>query len=238
MAGTRPGASATPNRIDTTPNHSSACLRRTISKRVTAAFCRTGDLPVAAIRTRSTLRLHTYVDDTLLTAACCPSHSRQRSAPRRTAVVVRDTRRPHMPPPRFPRKKFARTTPGGRPDPRRIRGMGMMQDHRRPELPRQFLHLLAAPVPLAPGLHVGLGPRTEHVQVVAPQNEHAFRSALEQVRLQIGFLHKRPFLPRHRVGLSGPPHRLAPFRNLSTTLRHRRFLFTDSFLLLWKWRVG
>ena len=24
----------------------------------------------------------------------------------------------------------------------------------------------------------------------------------------------------------------------STTLRHRRFLFTDSFLLLWKWRVG
>ena len=29
-----------------------------------------------------------------------------------------------------------------------------------------------------------------------------------------------------------------PRRNLSTTLRHRRFLFTDSFLLLWKWRVG
>ena len=29
-----------------------------------------------------------------------------------------------------------------------------------------------------------------------------------------------------------------PPRNLSTTLRHRRFLFTDSFLLLWKWRVG
>ena len=27
-------------------------------------------------------------------------------------------------------------------------------------------------------------------------------------------------------------------RNLSTTLRHRRFLFTDSFLQLWKWRVG
>ena len=27
-------------------------------------------------------------------------------------------------------------------------------------------------------------------------------------------------------------------RNLSTTLRHRWFLFTDSFLLLWKWRVG
>ena len=24
----------------------------------------------------------------------------------------------------------------------------------------------------------------------------------------------------------------------TTTLRHRRFLFTDSFLLLWKWRVG
>ena len=33
-----------------------------------------------------------------------------------------------------------------------------------------------------------------------------------------------------------PPGRAA--RNLSTTLRHRRFLFTDSFLLLWKWRVG
>ena len=30
----------------------------------------------------------------------------------------------------------------------------------------------------------------------------------------------------------------AACRNLSTTLRHRRFLFTDSFLLLWKWRVG
>ena len=29
-----------------------------------------------------------------------------------------------------------------------------------------------------------------------------------------------------------------PPRNLSTILRHRRFLFTDSFLLLWKWRVG
>ena len=27
-------------------------------------------------------------------------------------------------------------------------------------------------------------------------------------------------------------------RNLSTTLRHRRFLFTDSLLPLWKWRVG
>ena len=31
---------------------------------------------------------------------------------------------------------------------------------------------------------------------------------------------------------------IVPVRNLSTTLRHRRFLFTDSFLLLWKWRVG
>ena len=31
---------------------------------------------------------------------------------------------------------------------------------------------------------------------------------------------------------------LRAIRNLSTTLRHRRFLFTDSFLLLWKWRVG
>ena len=32
--------------------------------------------------------------------------------------------------------------------------------------------------------------------------------------------------------------RAGRLRNLSTTLRHRRFLFTDSFLLLWKWRVG
>ena len=38
-----------------------------------------------------------------------------------------------------------------------------------------------------------------------------------------------------------PPAATCPrhaLRNLSTTLRHRRFLFTDSFLLLWKWRVG
>ena len=40
--------------------------------------------------------------------------------------------------------------------------------------------------------------------------------------------------------LSDPDSRLMrkSKRNLSTTLRHRRFLFTDSFLLLWKWRVG
>ena len=31
---------------------------------------------------------------------------------------------------------------------------------------------------------------------------------------------------------------LGALRNLSTILRHQRFLFTDSFLLLWKWRVG
>ena len=37
--------------------------------------------------------------------------------------------------------------------------------------------------------------------------------------------------------ISPDPRQYAP-RNLSTTLRHRRFLFTDSFLLLWKWRVG
>ena len=35
-----------------------------------------------------------------------------------------------------------------------------------------------------------------------------------------------------------PDNGNAQIRNLSTTLRHRRFLFTDSFLLLWKWRVG
>ena len=41
------------------------------------------------------------------------------------------------------------------------------------------------------------------------------------------------------IDLSGVPARVAEaVRNLSTTLRHRRFLFTDSFLLLWKWRVG
>ena len=37
------------------------------------------------------------------------------------------------------------------------------------------------------------------------------------------------------LGERGP---LVVLRKLSTTLRHRRFLFTDSFLLLWKWRVG
>ena len=34
------------------------------------------------------------------------------------------------------------------------------------------------------------------------------------------------------------PELIEAERNLSPTLRHRRFLFTDSFLLLWKWRVG
>ena len=38
--------------------------------------------------------------------------------------------------------------------------------------------------------------------------------------------------------ISAGPRTREPDRNLSTTLRHRRFLFTDSFLLLWKWRVG
>ena len=37
---------------------------------------------------------------------------------------------------------------------------------------------------------------------------------------------------------SAVSRRFVALRNLSTTLRHRRFLFTDSFLLLWKWRVG
>ena len=42
-----------------------------------------------------------------------------------------------------------------------------------------------------------------------------------------------------RCGLRpGNVHSAHEWRNLSTTLRHRRFLFTDSFLLLWKWRVG
>ena len=83
-------------------------------------------------------------------------------------AVVRNTRRPDVPRATVTGQEFTRAAPRGRPDPRRICGMGMMQDHRRPELPRQFPHLLAAPVPLAPGFHVGLGPRTEHVQVVAP----------------------------------------------------------------------
>ena len=43
------------------------------------------------------------------------------------------------------------------------------------------------------------------------------------------------FVGRDRLIASNPAYRQ---RNLSTTLRHRRFLFTDSFLLLWKWRVG
>ena len=40
----------------------------------------------------------------------------------------------------------------------------------------------------------------------------------------------------HRVVIFN--ERLGEVRNLSTILRHRRFLFTDSLLLLWKWRVG
>ena len=44
---------------------------------------------------------------------------------------------------------------------------------------------------------------------------------------------RRPKPSRHAVS-----YQLLSQRNLSTTLRHRRFLFTDSFLLLWKWRVG
>ena len=39
-------------------------------------------------------------------------------------------------------------------------------------------------------------------------------------------------------GYLSPAQARQAWRNLSTTLRHRRFLFTDSFLLLWKWRVG
>ena len=44
--------------------------------------------------------------------------------------------------------------------------------------------------------------------------------------------------PTTRKEFSGVLHIHGALRNLSTTLRHRRFLFTDSFLLLWKWRVG
>ena len=40
------------------------------------------------------------------------------------------------------------------------------------------------------------------------------------------------------LGVGAAAAILEEIRNLSTTLRHRRFLFTDSFLLLWKWRVG
>ncbi len=42
----------------------------------------------------------------------------------------------------------------------------------------------------------------------------------------------------HDRGAAAVLSRVRVPRNLSTTLRHRRFLFTDSFLLLWKWRVG
>ena len=44
--------------------------------------------------------------------------------------------------------------------------------------------------------------------------------------------------PEIRAGDDATWDRAEAARNLSTTLRHRRFLFTDSFLLLWKWRVG
>ena len=50
-----------------------------------------------------------------------------------------------------------------------------------------------------------------------------------------------PRTVRKMLSYSVPPGYVRtrpPVRNLSTTLRHRRFLFTDSFLLLWKWRVG
>ena len=50
------------------------------------------------------------------------------------------------------------------------------------------------------------------------------------------------YLAEQRAKISGELRQLDAIRrenrNLSTTLRHRRFLFTDSFLLLWKWRVG
>ena len=82
-----------------------------------------------------------------------------------------------------------------------------MQDHRRPEVARQIPHLLATPMPLAPSFHLGLGPRAEHVQIVAPKNEHTLLPAVEQMRLQVRFLDKRPLLPRYRVGLARPLHR-------------------------------
>ena len=114
-----------------------------------------------------------------------------------------------------PRRVAGHRSPGGirsyrstrSPGARRICGMWMMQDHRRPEVARQIPHLLAAPMPLAPSFHLGLGPRAEHVQIVAPKNEHTLLPAVEQMRLQVRLLNKRPFLPRYRVGLARPLHR-------------------------------
>ena len=48
----------------------------------------------------------------------------------------------------------------------------------------------------------------------------------------------RPWLALRNAGIPFTERLLLLFRNLSTILRHRRFLFTDSFLLLWEWRVG
>ena len=53
----------------------------------------------------------------------------------------------------------------------------------------------------------------------------------------IGVLESRTVLDSDYEAIRNGPYFRAQ-RNLSTTLRHRRFLFTDSFLLLWKWRVG
>ena len=86
----------------------------------------------------------------------------------------------------------------------------MMQDHRWPEFPCKLSHPLATPMLPAASLYVGLGPRTEHDLIVAPQDANAIRPTWKQVGLQICFLDQRPFLPRHGVGFAGPLDWLAP----------------------------
>ena len=171
----------------------------------------------SAPRNRSRFRsgsvggLDENVDDLLLAAARRAQDIAELSAGLLATVVVRDPGCPNMFYAVFSQKKCACTAPCGRPYLRHVRRMRMMQDHRRREVPCQFSHPLAPHIPVAPRFHIGPSPRAEHGQIVAPQNQHALGSAMKQVRLQVGFLHKRPFLPRHRVGFAGPPHRLAPF---------------------------
>ena len=92
----------------------------------------------------------------------------------------------------------------------------------------------ALPDPL-PALRVPLIEPRRHTRVmqVAMQllRKHGCNhSRIEQFGPRLVELCRRSPQP---VGVEPVVH-----RNLSTTLRHRRFLFTDSFLLLWKWRVG
>ena len=61
---------------------------------------------------------------------------------------------------------------------------------------------------------------------------------VEALAREVSRNHEDPITTIQGVNIVGFEGMLRARRNLSTTLRHRRFLFTDSFLLLWKWRVG